>query len=345
MSGFYGSSTEVQVQQLEVLARAALIHWGFEDPALGLLKYRENAVFGARVGDARYAVRIHRPGYHSDAALTSELAWMEALSDAGIHTPPVVHTTDGRRFVVADVEGVPEPRQVDVLGWVDGEQIGTIEGDQAPTAQAVRENHYAAGRLSALIHNHSQSWTQPAGFVRHVMDGAGLIGEHGYLGNYRELGNLTPDQFITLDRAREVILAELSAFGQNPDRFGLVHGDFLPENLLRSDDDIRIIDFDDCGFGWHVMDMATSMFFLLGEPEYEPAFEGFVAGYRSERDLPEAHLAMLPTFLLARGMTYLAWIASRPETETAQELAPVLAVSVSELAAGYLETHVNEATA
>ena len=46
--------------------------------------------------------------------------------------------------------------------------------------------------------------------------------------------------------------------------YGLTHGDFLLENLLRDGDTVLIIDFDDCGFGfgWHVMDVATSLTFL-----------------------------------------------------------------------------------
>ena len=44
------------------------------------------------------------------------------------------------------------------------------------------------------------------------------------------------------------------------DRYGLIHCDFLPENLLKDGKTLRIIDFDDCGYDWHLFDIATSMF-------------------------------------------------------------------------------------
>ena len=45
---------------------------------------------------------------------------------------------------------------------------------------------------------------------------------------------------------------------------------------------------------------------------------------------------MLPTFLLTRGLNYLAWIQSRQETETAQEIGPILVEGVTALAQSYV---------
>jgi Ser/Thr protein kinase RdoA (MazF antagonist) len=140
-----------------------------------------------------------------------------------------------------------------------------------------------------------------------------------------------------LDRSRDAIRLALENFGQTPDRYGLTHGDFLPENLLREGDTVRIIDFDDCGFGWHVMDIATSLLFLLGEPQYEDALAGFVGGYRTARTLPDEHLEMLPMFLLARAMTYVGWAGSRPEEQLAQEKGPMIVAATLALADAFLQ--------
>ena len=137
-------------------------------------------------------------------------------------------------------------------------------------------------------------------------------------------------------KARDIAFDKLKAFGKTPDRFGLTHADFLPENLMVDGDDVRIIDFDDCGYGWHVMELATSLFFLIGEEPYDLAYEGLVEGYRSERDLPDEHLTMLPTFFIARGLNYIAWLESRQETETAKELGPVIIEGVCALAEDYI---------
>ncbi|WP_161599935.1 phosphotransferase [Pseudomonas sp. MPC6] len=337
MADFYQLDPDQQVERLKKLGLKALEQWSIEQPELSLMKYRENAVFAVTdATGAKRALRIHRPGYHSTVALNSELAWMEALKADGIQTPEVIHTTNGKLLVIAEVNEVPEPRQCDLLGWVDGEVLGTIEGSEEQSTQELHTNYYLAGQMAARIHCHAGQWQLPESFFRPVMDAEGLVGTKGYLGNFRLLSGLGDDQVALLDKAADAVMDTLNVFGQSSDRFGLTHADFLPENLLIDGDIIRIIDFDDCGFGWHMMDIATFLFFLLGEPGYDAAYQGLVEGYRSVRELPDSHLELLPTCLLARGLTYLAWVHSRYETETAQEIAPVLIEGVCALAGDYL---------
>jgi len=44
----------------------------------------------------------------------------------------------------------------------------------------------------------------------------------------------------------------------------------------------------------------------------------------------------LPLHFLARGFTYIGWVHTRHETETARELTPMLLASACELADEYL---------
>jgi Ser/Thr protein kinase RdoA (MazF antagonist) len=329
-----GRSRQAPIDSLEQLARGALVHWRVDAAQLSLLKYRENAVFKVTesgTGD-RFVLRLHRPGYHSDAELRSELQWMAALHDAGVETPSAVPTASGDIIVTVSHDAVPEPRQCDLLRWIDGTVVGDIEGGRVGSAEEVRSGYRLAGRLAALIHNHGAQWQRPPGFTRPHLDFEGLIGSRAYWGAYGACTLLSAEQVALLDRAKQGIAAALATFGQAPDRYGLTHGDFLPENLLRDGDSLRIIDFDDCGFGWHVMDLATSLLWLLGQPQYDHALAGFVAGYRSARALPDEHLEMLPVFLLARAMTYVGWCGSRPETPMAQEKGPMVVAATLFLA-------------
>jgi Ser/Thr protein kinase RdoA (MazF antagonist) len=315
-----------RVARLQRLAEVALDHWRLSSAELSLLKYRENAIFKVTSPGSgeHFVLRLHRPGYHDDAEIRSELQWMEALNAAGIGAPHVVPTSAGELFVKVRHEAIPDGRQCDLLRWIDGRIIGDIQDGYVADADEVRSSHRLTGQLAARIHDYGEHWPRPPGFKRPHMDFEGLIGERAYLGPYAAYALVTPEQLAVLDRAREVIRGALEAFGKTPDRYGLTHGDFLPENLLRDGDTVRIIDFDDCGFGWHVMDIATSLMFLVGEPLYEPAFEGFVEGYRSVRPLPDEHLEMLPAFFLARLMTYVGWCGSRPDAPITQEKGPWL---------------------
>ncbi len=338
MRDFYQVDEQEQCLRLERLAQKALQYWRLGDHAeLKLLKYRENAVFAVQTEEGRFALRVHRAGYHSDEALQSELQWMSAMKSGGILTPEVIPSFEGDLFVVVSHPDVSEPRQIDVLSWVDGDALGSIEAGASGEVQKVVANYRIVGELMARLHNQAQRWEKPEGFTRHAWDIDGLLGDDPLWGRFWELDMLSADQLELIQQARIKLRDALLAFGQGEDRYGLIHCDFLPENLLCGSDGIRLIDFDDSGFGWHLFDIVTSLFFLTGEPIFEQVKQALIDGYRSQRALPNSHLALLPEFFLLRGLTYLGWVHTRSETDTAKMLAPQLAASVSALAREYLE--------
>ncbi|PLW83652.1 aminoglycoside phosphotransferase [Kineobactrum sediminis] len=327
MNDFYQLDAEGQAARMASLARAALAHWDIAAVAIDLIKYRENAVF--RITDragVRYALRIHRAGYHSDAQLRSELQWMRALDQHGIAVPPVVPARDGVSFVVVSSEGVPEPRQVDIFGWVAGEQLGSVEAAGQLNAP-VSDTYRTIGTLAAQLHNQAVSWELPEGFERHRWDAPGLAGEEPLWGRFWELAALSPAQRATVLTARERVFEGLQRYAAAPENamcYSLIHADFVAENLLVQGSDVRLIDFDDSGFGWHLFEIATALFFEKDEPHYPQALEALVAGYREYRDLPASQLAQLPLFYAARSFTYLGWVHTRSETETARQMTPML---------------------
>ncbi len=99
---------------------------------------------------------------------------------------------------------------------------------------------------------------------------------------------------------------------------------------------LRLIDFDDAGFGWHLFELVTSLYFIRGEAYFERAQDALIEGYRAHRQLPDQQLEPMPLFYLARGFTYLGWVHTRQETETAKELTPMLVEMACELAEDYL---------
>jgi Ser/Thr protein kinase RdoA (MazF antagonist) len=339
MTDFYALPPAAQAERMRELARVALTHWDFGACALTLIKFRENAVFEVATGAGRrYALRIHRAGYHSDAELRSELEWMRALQASGFDVPQIVPDCSGALFVTARQESVPEPRQVDVFEWIQGAQLGSVAGEAATDSAALARTYHTVGALAARLHNQATRWALPAGFTRHAWDDAGLVGEQPFWGRFWELAALAPAERALLIRARDRLRRDLGALARSPATYGLIHADFAPENLLVDGDRVRLLDFDDAGFGWHLFEIATSIYFHIGQPHYEAIRAATIAGYRSERALPDDELERLPMFLCARGFTYLGWVHTRSETETARELTPMLIELACTVAREYLVT-------
>lgn len=324
-----------QLAAMNEAAERALACWPGHFRDMTLVKYRENAVYSLFDDKGqRFALRVHRPGYHSDAELRSELRWMSALAMAGIPVPGIVPTRDGALFARVRLPRWPI-MQVDMLVWLSGQPIGSIEDIGSSDAAELRGHYLKVGALAARLHNFGEGWQIPDGFTRHAWDTEGLIGEDPFWGKFRDLPALGEHGDL-IEAACRKAERDLAVLGRPAAVYGLIHADFVPENLLHADGALLLIDFDDAGFGWHMFELATALYFYLDTPQYEVVRDALVAGYRSERALTEVHLAQLPLFLMLRSITYLSWVHTRRETETARELTPMFVERTMNLAQHYL---------
>jgi len=330
MSDFYKLPVEKQIESVQKLAVSALTRYEISDEATAtLLAHRENTVF--QIGDAasgrRFVLRVHRAGYHSDDAVRSELAWMIALNESGVFTPAVIAGKNGDRLQVVEHEEVPDPRQCDMLGWVEGAQ---------PDPQNIVASYRMLGEINARIHQQAARWEPPPFFERHSWDEDGMLGDDPLWGRFRDLEKLTGNQIELFCKARDAARTRLIEFGKADDRYGLIHADLMPDNIMVSDGDVRVIDFDDCGFGWNLYDLATALLLHLGQDYYDAICGSWVEGYRTARELPDDHLEMLPTLLIARGLVALGWVHTRRETVLAQLATDMLIDGMNRLAEEYL---------
>jgi Ser/Thr protein kinase RdoA (MazF antagonist) len=325
-----------QIRRMEAAARNSLQHWNLAGAELELLKYRENAVYRVTSGDGKFALRVHRPGYHADSALRSELEWIKALATAGIEVPRILPTQSGDLFALCHTPDMPTAVQVDLFEWIEGRQLGSVESGLENDRESICNVYRTIGELAAALHNHSATWKPPAGFDRHAWDEHGLTGEQPFWGRFWELDVLTPGQRKLLSTARDRVFRDLAALPKGSDTYSMIHADFAPENLLVEGERIRLIDFDDSGFGWYLFELVTSLYFIMNEAYFDEAKEALISGYRMHRSLDDKELELLPLFFLARSFTYVGWVHTRPGTETAEMLTPMLVEMSCELSESYL---------
>jgi len=323
------SSTEDSPAALDRLAVSSLRHWNLQAKEVRLIKMRENAVYRVvDTSDRSFAMRIHHDGNHSDDALRSELQWMAALRDDGFEVPNIVPTMGGSLFIRSPMEGSDSSRQVDLFEWIDGRQLGTSNSGLAGDLSDTECTYRTLGSLMARLHSQAVAWTVPSGFERQRWDMRGLVGEQPLWGRFWDLAALSARQREILLRARDQVRRELESMTGSADAaqyFSLIHADFVPENLLISrEGQVRLLDFDDAGFGWHMFDIATALYFIQRDPQFAAAKAGLIAGYRSHRSLSDSQLAKLPVFMAARGFTYLGWVHTRPASKDGQEITPYL---------------------
>jgi Ser/Thr protein kinase RdoA (MazF antagonist) len=300
---------------IRAVADRALPNWDLGSAELELVSRSENVVFRVDAEDGRvYALRVHRPGYHTLAELESEPLWTAALNDAGIGVPVAQRTRAGAHYAVVEVPGTQEVRHVGLLPWFDGTSLGE-KIEQAPD-ETTRASHLGQlGRLMATLHEQAVAWRPPAQFQRHALDADGFMGEAPFWGRFWDIPELTPRQREILLDARSWLHARLSAYGKNSATYSMIHADLRSSNVLVNGDRVYVIDFDDAGFGYHQYDMAVALFDHVTSPNYPFIQDALIAGYRSRRSISDEDLALLPQFLLVRMLASLGWLHDRPEID------------------------------
>jgi Ser/Thr protein kinase RdoA (MazF antagonist) len=85
-------------------------------------------------------------------------------------------------------------------------------------------------------------------------------------------------------------------------------------------DRLTAIDFDDCGFGWWVYDLASALSFIETDARLPDLIAAWVEGYARITPLAAADRAMIPAMILLRRVLLTAWLASRADSDTATAL-------------------------
>lgn len=321
----------------EELACRALEHWGGSVVRPVLLKHRENAVYRVELSDGLQAVlRVHRPGYHTDAALLSELRWMGYLQANGFPTPSPQPASDGSLLVRAATPAIPEGRQVDCLSWVEGRPLGESRRPLEFDREEARRIFTALGATIARMHNLTTAWPLPPDFTRHAWDFDGFFGPRPTWGGYEHSTVLSEEARQIVSLARAKAMRALASYEKSERNFGLIHADFVRENILVQDGRVQIIDYDDCGFGWHMYDIAVALYQNLDEPDYAAMRDALLAGYSSQRPLEARDIATLPLFLTLRAFALIGWMQSRADNETARSAGSRLSSKAVSVARRYL---------
>lgn len=311
---FENLGADEKLAHLLSVAERALPFWEISPAArLTLLNISENATY--RVDDPALPVptilRVHRTGYHTRNAVLTELAWMRALrEEGGVETPRALPARGGELIHSIATDTLDEERFVVMFEFVPGSE---------PEADALLEPFADLGAIAARMHRHARGWARPAYFERLDWSFDGALGKRPNWGDWREGPGLDRERRRLFQRAVDTVEKRLLRFGRDETRFGLAHADLRLANLLIHEGTIRVIDFDDAGLCWFLYDLATAVTFMEDREDLDELIAAWVEGYRREAPLSAEEEREIPTFLMLRRLTALAWLGSHSDTELARD--------------------------
>ncbi|UXX81725.1 phosphotransferase enzyme family protein [Roseovarius pelagicus] len=330
------SGTDMPLEQLlgylETLANQSLALWDVPEGATArLINVSENATYLVQAPNGYKAIlRVHRENYHSHRAIECELAWLEALDEEKVVTTPGYFVgKNGDPIQEGRVNGLDDPRYMVLFHFVEG-SAPDESGDMS-------DGYEELGAIAARCHNHVLNWQKPDDFERLTWDSDTVFGAAPTWGNWRDAPEVDATVKPVLEQVEQTIRERLGAFGKAPDRFNLIHADMRLANLLTDGHGTRLIDFDDCGWGWFLYDFAAAISFIEDDPRIPDLKAAWVRGYRSVRTMSDTEEAEIDTFVMLRRMALLAWIGSHIEAPEPQELAPGFAATTARLGQAWMD--------
>jgi len=296
-----------RVRRMRQFARPALNAYNLTDFQLGFLRQVGNTLYKVKevkptlitkdnlYTSGQYLLRIHQPSYQTPAAIELELEWLSSMCrDADLPVPEPVLTLDGKLYTQIAIPDMAKKHICSLLRWVKGRELKREE---------IQPHHYKAlGELMARLHHHAAHWQPTLGFIKRKYDWDGLFRKEGDGGiPSSEAWSLLPLEYVEpFEIISKKVKRVMDKLGKGSDVYGLIHGDLgMGANVLFWNGDVRVIDFDDSGFGYYIFDLAIVLEDSQ-DHQIQPQFrDALLDGYTRLRPLSDDQIKNVDLFLAA----------------------------------------------
>lgn len=296
------------------VAKAAAGHYA-DSYAVKLLAFSENAtylVYDPATDEKLFVLRVGRPGYHTREEYESEISWLRQINDyTPLKVANPIPASDG--FYIQEIEKDEVTYFCIATEFLTGE---TLEHDNSP--EAAPAHFRTLGETTAYLHRQTEIWNGTKDIKRFHWDYENMIGENAVWGNWRDYPDLCPEAEAKIERCCQIIKARLDRYGKTDLNYGVIHADLRDTNILVDGDVIKVIDFDDFGFGWHLHDLAGALTFIEDREDVPDLVNAWLDGYRKVLPFTDTDFVEIDTFILQRRIQMMAWMGSHQDSTPVQ---------------------------
>ncbi|MBU8878301.1 phosphotransferase [Bacillus sp. FJAT-29790] len=327
---------KASLEKYNKIANYAISSYSFISlPTIELLSYSENAIYLVRdsVSSEKYILRVNRPGYHTKPEIESELYWLNAIDELSVINVSLPFLGDNSEFIQAIKLG-NDKYYCTLFTFLEGH--APDEDNESKLISQFENLGNITAQLHVMSENHSRRFDM---ITRLSWNVETILGEKPKWGRWQDGLAITPERAERFQKVAETIKNRLDRFGKEANQFGLIHADLRLANLIVEHDQIKVIDFDDCGFGWYLFDLAASLSFIEHKKYVPDLIQSWLKGYRKIRYLSKEEENEIPTFIMLRRLQLISWIGNR-ENETTQKMGGEFTIKTDSLAEKYLEKYI-----
>ncbi len=243
----------------------------------------ENTIFGYNEEEDGAVLRITPSSHRTLRQLQAEIDWLTYLTENGVTAVCPQQSIDGN--IVETMEQ-------------DGSYISAVCFEYVPgrlvTPQDFNEDLFRDwGQLMGKIHSLTKSYSPKQDITKRW---------EWFNDSYLNRESIPSNQKVVLERFDSVI-EYMRDLPLDKDSYGLIHMDMHHQNLFLDGDRITLLDFDDCQYGFFILDIANVLGFSIWEKtddetnqEFASRFlDCFMEGYEKENHLDDVWMKHLPT--------------------------------------------------
>lgn len=268
-----------------------------------ILRAAINHAYLVTDGEQKYVFRVYSYNWRTELEITEEIGLLRLLNEN--HIPVSYALPDAKGHFIQHIPAPEGMRMAVLFSYAKGEKVLNYSP----------ELHYKLGVIMARMH--SVTLDLPFNRVEYT-PAVLLIDSFEKLKQFLAAGT---EEMQWMQKAQQQLLQLFNKASASSLRNGVVHMDIWFDNLnIHNNEDITLFDFDFCGTGWLLLDVAyyqLQLFHIEKDPEQHQAkLSSFLKGYESITPLSEAEKLMIPAASVSMYFFYLGVQCQRFENWT-----------------------------
>jgi Ser/Thr protein kinase RdoA (MazF antagonist) len=258
------------------------------------INYEYNATLKVETTDGQlFALRINTNSPRTPENLRAEIAFVRLLAEDGrVKVPHPIENREGDFYTSILHEASGRMFHCVLYSWILGEELEEEPQDEQQLS--------ALGAAMATMHLAVEGFELPEGSSLPTFDDPLWWTEDFLLSEKSVLDAEAKD---LISQALAAIKSGVAKFFANGTP-RLIHADMHGGNALWYEGSLSVIDFDDCGIGFPLQDLATALYYL-DTPEQDAAFK---EGYASVAPVPQCSEKEMSMLFLQRRIVLLNYL-------------------------------------
>ncbi len=279
MAHFHVSSSILSAQQLALFAREK--YSLSENTICRLLKTGISHNYLITDGETKFIFRIYSLHWRSKQEIQEEIKLLQLLKANGIAVSCAI--ADGGQNYIHEIPAPEGTRYAVLFSFAKGKKEFNFSTGK----------HFKVGQLMARMHQLTLNLQ-----LQRVVYTAQVLLED----SFKRLQAFLPadtEEMIFMASAKEHLIQEYKNADINKIRTGVVHMDIWFDNMhFNAEDEITFFDFDFCGNGWLLHDIAYYLLQIKSTEKAEAGHllkkESFLQGYESITKISDEEKRLLP---------------------------------------------------